>query len=483
MKYLLLLIFPTILIASQPEFNNYFNDQTMRIDYFHFGHANSDNVSIDKIYQYDKWAGNPNKLIDNFNNGAYYIKIYDYQSGQLIYSYGFDSYFKEYKTTRAGIEGKTKVYSETARIPFPKSKIYLSVEMRLRDLSLKEVFRTVIDPNDVSIIFMKKQKVNLLIDETHISGNCHDKLDILIVGEGYSKEETEKFKKDMQRFKDVLFKYQPYADYKDKINLRGIVEPMDESGVDEPRAGIFKNSSLSCTFNSLGSERYLLTEDNKSLQDIAYNLPFDALYIMVNSERYGGGGIYNFYCTFTADNQWFEYLFTHEFGHSFGGLADEYFTSSTAYEEFYPKGIEPVEPNITAHPEDLKWNEFISKGIEIPTPWNKKAFIDQGIVWGKKRMEMNDNIARLKKIAAPEKDIKEAEKEYVKLDRKNSEEVDALIRDNKYYGKVGAFEGAGYVAEGLYRPMIDCIMFSKGSKPFCKVCENAIIKRILHYVN
>jgi len=68
----------------------------------------------------------------------------------------------------------------------------------------------------------------------------------------------------------------------------------------------------------------LLTEDYCNLRDIAASVPYDAIYVMVNQPRYGGGGIYNLYCTFTADNPSSDYVFLHEFGHTFAGLADEY---------------------------------------------------------------------------------------------------------------------------------------------------------------
>jgi len=144
-----------------------------------------------------------------------------------------------------------------------------------------------------------------------------------------------------------------------------VYKPSEDSGVDEPGANIYRNTVMNCTFNSLGSDRYLLTEDNKAVRDLAAFVPYDALYIMVNHSRYGGGGIYNLYCTFTTGNQYKDFLFIHEFGHSFAGLADEYYTSSTAYNDFYPRGVEPVELNITAltDPQNVKWKNHLTPGI------------------------------------------------------------------------------------------------------------------------
>jgi hypothetical protein len=301
--------------------------------------------------------------------------------------------------------------------------------------------------------------------------------------EGYTNAEESKFQTDLERFAKSKFSQEHYKSYKDRFNDYGVFKASEESGVDEPDAGIFKNTVLSATFNSLGSERYLLTEDNKTLRDLAAQVPYDALYIMVNHKRYGGGGIYNWVCTFTADNQWSEYLFLHEFGHSFAGLADEYYTSDVAYNDFFKKTVEPVEPNITAllDKSNLKWKDKISPGIQIPTEWNKKEFDRLDYKWMEKRRGLNKKIAELKRNKADYKEIEAAEEEYNSSDREHAEFVNRFLRENKNYGSAGAFEGAGYSQFGLYRPMIDCIMFTKAQKNFCKVCEDAIIKVIKFY--
>jgi len=262
-----------------------------------------------------------------------------------------------------------------------------------------------------------------------------------------------------------------------------VFKPSEESGTDLPGADIFVDTVLNTSFWTLGSERYLMTEDNKSMRDLAAHVPYDAIYIQVNHPRYGGGGIYNQYCTYTTDNQFAKYLFVHEFGHSFTGLADEYFTSDVSYTDFYKPTVEPIEPNITAllDPESIKWKHLLSDGIEVPTPWNKKEFDEMSYEWLKERNRLNTYISELKRNREPESEIAASEEEYAVKDKKQSEIVDEYLQNNKYWNKLAAFEGAGYQATGLYRPMLDCIMFSKGDKPFCKVCEAAIENVIEHY--
>ena len=464
-------------------FNKYFEDATMRIDYFHIGDASSEIFTIDHIYKQGIWAGSRINLLDEFNNGAYYYKIYDEDSNTLIFSKGFDSYFKEYQTSQNAQEGIKRTYHESALIPFPKNKVRLSIQKRDDKNILNEIFTLVIDPQDISILKDIVSDKNVEITKSLYNGDPHSKVDVVIIAEGYTENEKEKYQNDLQKFTQILIKQEPYKSMKESFNVYGVFKASEESGTDEPRADIYKNTTLNSTFNSLGSERYLLTEDNKTLRDLAAHVPYDAIYIMVNHKRYGGGGIYNWSCTFTADNQFQEYLFIHEFGHSFAGLADEYYTSENAYTDFYKPTLEPVEPNVTAllDSNNIKWKEFLSDNIEIPTPWEKESFDEMDYAWQKLRREMNNKTAELKRNKASLELIEKAENDYAEFDKEHSLKVDKYLQSSKYYGKVGAFEGAGYLPKGLYRPMLDCIMFSKGDKPFCKVCEAAIIKVINHY--
>lgn len=483
-RFILAFILLATLINAQPNsFKDYFVDQTMRIDYFHVGDATSEVITLDQVYQYGVWAGSLTNLLDNFNNGAYYFKIYDVQSGKLIFSRGFDSYFKEYQTSDEAAKGIKRTYHESAIIPFPKNKINFVIEKRDKQNKLNEVYSTEIDPTNLYIIKDAVKDASVKVYKSHFSGDPHKKVDVAILGDGYSVKDIKKFKKDLERFTKIFFSLEPYKSNKDKFNIYGVLKPSEESGIDEPGANIYKSTSLGTRFYSLGSERYILTEENKIMRDVASHVPYDAIYIMCNTARYGGGGIYNFYCTFASDNQFSPYIFLHEFGHSFGGLADEYYTSDVAYNEFYPAGLEPVEPNITRllDKNNLKWKDVITKGIEIPTPWEKENYDEMDMEWQKERRELNKAIAELKRNRVPQKEINAKQNVYNSKDKLHSDEVDKYLQASKYWNKVGAFEGAGYSSKGMYRSMLDCIMFSKGTKPFCKVCEDHVKKVIHHF--
>jgi hypothetical protein len=469
-----------IVLAATPvhaAFDDYFTDRTLRIDYHHTGDATTELVSIDRVYVYGAWAGSLVNLVDDLNYGAYYHKIYDAASGELIYSRGFDSYFKEYQTSEPAADGVVKAFHESAIVPCPMQPVVFALEKRQKEGAMAEVFRTTVDPSDVMVVVDEAPDPEVEVRQSLDSGDPHVKADIAIIGEGYTADEKEKFWSDLERFTEVFFQSEPCKSYRDRFNVYGVLKPSAESGCDEPRHGSFKNTALSATFNSMGSERYLLTEDNRTLRDIARHVPYDALYIMVNHYRYGGGGIYNFFCVYTADNQWSEYLMVHEFGHSFFGLADEYYTSDTAYGDFYPQGYEPAEPNITAllDPDNVKWKDLLTPGIEIPTPWEKAEFDKQDLEWQKWRREQNDRIAEMRKRGAPEEDVKAQEALYDKRDREHAVKMYEYLQSSKYAGKVGAFEGAGYASTGLYRSSIDCIMFTKAQKSFCPVCARAMV--------
>jgi len=465
--------------CNSDPFEQYFTDETLRIDYIHAGDANSESVEIEKKYKYKGWAGSATYLIDSLNNGGYFYKVLDKSSGKIIYSKYFNSFFMEYKSTELGVQGVAKKYHETALIPFPKSAIEFSLAIRDEKGGLKEVFKTTIDP---SIVEQKVADPDVQVFTSLENGVASKKADILFVGEGYTIEESEKFQQDLERFTNTLFTTEPFKTNKEFFNVRGVFKPSVDSGVDEPLKEIDKNTSIGASFNVFDSARYLLTEDNKSLRDIAGHAPYDAIAIMVNHDRYGGGGIYNFYCVFTSDNDQSDFLLLHEFGHSFIGLGDEYYSSSTGYTDFHNLQDEPFEPNITAlkDPSNVKWKHLLSEGIEVPTAWEKKKYDSLEIELRNSSSQLEIHLAKLKKNGAKLSDIEQAKNDNYAKNETFRNWVDHQMEEGEFKGKVGVFEGAGYQSQGLYRPSINCIMF-KNYTDYCPVCQDAIKRTIDTY--
>jgi hypothetical protein len=480
---LLLIILHSLYSQNLIQFNDYFLDKTMRIDYYHIGDAKEEFITIDQIYQQGIWAGNPKNLIDRFNNGKYEIKVYNVASNRLIYSKGYATYFGEYTTTTPAIQGIKRTYHETVLIPYPKKPVLLVFERRNKQNILEPLFKTEIDPGDYHIN-NENTDAGDQVYEALKNGDPHTKVDLAWLAEGYTAQEFDKFKKDVDRFMTALFEVEPYDRLKDKFNIYGVFRPSAESGVDQPREGIYKETIVNSSFNALDLDRYLLTEDNKSLHDIAAAVPYDAIVIMVNSKRYGGGGIYNFYALSTVDNQLSENVFIHEFGHSFAGLGDEYYTSDVAYNDFYPKGVEPTDPNITAllDPDNIKWKDLLSPGISIPTDWGKDEIEALQAELQKNRKAMREQLAQLEKSGASKSKIEKIKTNSKKKSDEINKKIDQVREKYSYLNdKVGAFEGAGYSAKGLYRPMMNCIMFGNRERKFCKVCQRAIERMIEFY--
>lgn len=472
----------SFLTAEQPQFEKYFVDTTLRIDYNIIGNSETETIILDKLSKTGIWSGNPDRLLDKFNNGEYYYQVYDALTNEIIYSRGFDNYFREYQTTKPAAEGQKKVFQETALIPLPKNPVIFVVARRDDNNILKPIFEKQIDPADYHII--DQQIPDNYLYKVHVSGDPHKKVDLLFIGDGYTDKEKRAFKKDLDRYVEYLFDTEPFGKNSEKFNIYGIMPESMERGVDQPRRKDYKKTAIEATFNSLESPRYLLTENIWELHDIASQTPYDAICIMVNSERYGGGGIYNYYCTFTADNDRSDFTFLHELGHSFGGLADEYYSSSVAYSNFYPKDIEPTEPNITAliDPNRLKWKDQLSEGIEIPTDWNKAEYDSMSILLSELRSERNHELSRLKQNQASQEKIDSVRNDYKTRINRLDKKLKDFILNHPLKDKIGVFEGAGYESEGIYRPTVNSIMKEFiGDRAFNKVCEKALSEIIEHY--
>jgi len=463
-------------------FDRHFEDATLRIDFHHTGNGVEEHVSIDRLYRQGRWAGSRFRLVDPFSYGSYVVEARDAGSDTLLYSKGFDSFFGEYRTTAAAASGTLRTYHESVLLPFPKRLVTVNLISRHRDGTSAKLLEIEVDPSSIDISG-EPPSANVLVIESHIGGSPSSVLDIAILGEGYTKSGVAVFKADLAKATDVLLGQAPFASQRDRISVRGVLAVSADSGCDEPTRGAYRDTALGVSFNSLGSERYLLTEDNRSLRDIAANVPYDALIIMVNHDRYGGGGIYNLFSTFTAHSRWSDYLLLHEFGHSFAGLADEYYSSSVAYNNFYPRGHEPVEPNITAllDPENLKWEDHIEEGTEVPTPWEKEGYDLESTAYQKARTNLNEAIAEAARTGMPEERIVELREKEERHAAAHAEWAQQYLANSRWAGRVGAFEGAGYSSTGLYRPMLDCLMFSRRVQPFCHVCERAVESMILRY--
>lgn len=466
MRALSLLLLLLVVPARQPAapFETRFSGETMRVDYFHTGGPRGETFALDQVVNDGPWAGSRTILTDDTNLGPYRFDVRD-ASGRVVYSRGFASIYGEWETTAEAKETH-RTFHESLRFPWPKEPVNVTVSRRQKSNDFAPVWTAAIDP--------ASRFVNRAAIEAHAgkvvpileSGSPSQKVDLLIISEGYTAAEMPKFQGDAKRLLDALFAEEPFTSRRSDFNVRTLELPSAAHGVNRPNAGVFRRTPLGTQYNIFDSERYLLTLDNRALRDAASAAPYEFIEILANERTYGGGGIFNDHATASVDSAFSPYVFVHEFAHHFAALADEYYTSDVSYETGVADRPEPWEPNITAlkDPSALKWRDLVTPGTPIPTPWPKAEFEAHSRAIQERRRE-------IRKRNAPEEEMDALFREQQAFDQK-------LLAGAQYGKAVGAFEGAGYEAKGLYRPQADCIMFTRDPVGFCQVCRRAIARII-----
>lgn len=460
----------SLLTAAPLDFEDVFTGATMRFDYFHSGTATEEHISQDSFRLEEEWPGSRTKLLDDTNLGKYLFQLVDLDTHRVLYSRGFASIYGEWETTGEARSGVWRTFHESQRFPETRRRSQVVLKKRSADGSFREIYSGIFDPKsrfvDRSPILRQGQGGTVFEN-----GPAAGKVDLLILGDGYGSHEQAKLESDVRRLMKALFETEPFASLRGKFNVRWIGVPSQESGVTDPRAGIWRRTPLGLSYNAFDSERYVLTYANRNLREIAAQAPYDALILLANSQKYGGGGIFNLWTTAAADSGQAAYLVVHELGHSFAGLADEYYTSQVSYENFNPAGVEPWEPNITAllNPEDLKWKPLVKDSTPIPTPWNQERYDELSLAYQKERSELRAAGASEQRMEALFAEVKAA--------------TQPLLEGETYFGEVGAFEGAGYQAKGLYRSSVDCIMFTRNPRDFCPVCSGGVERVVRLYAD
>ncbi len=437
---------------------------TMRVDYFHSGNQATEMFSLDQVViEPLPWTGNMAQPIDKTLRGKYLFEII--ADGKTAWSRSFSSIYGEWETT-AEARQINRSYHESVRFPAQTEPFELVMKKRGPGNVFEEIWRIELDPEDV-LVHRESAMFRDQVVAIHESGDPATKVDLLLMGDGYTAAEHDAFITKAKELTRILFSTSPFKERASDFNIWAVAPAAAQSGVSRPSTGTFRDSPIGATYDAFRSERYILTFDNKAMRRIASSAPYDFIEILTNTEVYGGGGIYGLFSTAAANSEWAPYLFVHEFGHHFAGLADEYYTSSVAYEA--PAEItEPYEPNVTAllDPDDLKWKHLMTPNTPLPTPWPKARYEEHSIAYQERRREMR---------AA---NVSEAEMNA--LFRYTKEYVETLFEESGQNGIVGAFEGGNYQAEGYYRPEQNCLMFTR-SESFCAVCAEAIGKVIDEY--
>jgi hypothetical protein len=439
--------------------------RTFRVDYFHTGNATQEFFSLERlVVEPLPWPGHPARAVDETNLGKYLFEVRDLKTNRLVYSRGFASIFGEWETTSEAATSY-RTFSESLRFPSPDGPVQVVLKKRDPSNAFRELWTLRVDPKDPFVDTAAPPSPGPLIKLLE-NGPSQDKVDFLILGDGYTEAERGKFEKDARRMLDTLFSFSPFKERKGDFNVWGLVPPAATSGISRPSTGIHRRPPLGSTYDVFGAERYVLTFDNRALRDAASFAPYEFIEILTNSNTYGGGGIFNLFSTVAADSFWAPYVFVHEFGHHFAALADEYYTSDPVYGPTTGDRVEPWERNVTAlkDPAQLKWKDLVAPSTPLPTPWNQPAYDAHALQVQQRRQ----------KIRAERKP--EAEMDALFVSQRDWEEK--FLGTQKVSGKVGAFEGANYEARGYYRPQTDCVMFTRDRVPFCAVCQRGITEVI-----
>ena len=404
--------------------------QTLRIDYIFSGTDKAQEISLDEMSVFDGWAGRRVNLDEAPLRGNGQISLADLETGKVIYRQGFSTLFQEWQTTEEATRVR-KSFENVFLVPMPTTPAVVKVELYDFRGGISASLAHVVAPKDILIRHLDPQPAphKYLLK----SGSVEDCIDVAIVAEGYTVEEMDKFYEQAQVAMDAILAHEPFGQYKDRFNFVAIALPSEDSGVSVPGEGEWKKTALGAHFNTFYMDRYLTTLRLRQMHDRLCGVPYEHIVILANTDTYGGGGIFNSYTLTTAGHPSFKPVVVHEFGHSFAGLADEYYYDDQFVEYYYPD-CEPWEQNITTLFDfESKWNDMLPKIIGIPT-------------------------------APVEDNVWKSFHEGVSMD-----------------SMVGVYEGAGYQSKGVYRPFPDCRMKTNAAESFCPVCQRAIARIIEFY--
>lgn len=405
------------------EFNKHFTDRTLRLDYIFSGNKTRQDISLAEMYSIPRWYGKRQRLADTPVEGNGQIMVRVHKSDSVIYKNSFSTLFQEWLSYDEA-KGPAKAFENVFLVPMPKDTVDITVELRdNRRRTMTEYTHTVV-PTDILIRHIGERSVTPYetLQQAADTSRC---IHIAFVAEGYTDNEMGTYINDAREAMEAIFSHEPFKSSRNRFNVVAVKSASAESGTSEPSKGIWKNTSLGSHFDTFYSDRYLTTLNLTTLHNRLAGTPYEHIIILVNTSEYGGGGILNSYVLSMAHHRLFKPVVVHEFGHSFGGLADEY-----AYDfeqiPMYPHDVEPWEPNITTlHNFHGKWEDMIAPGTPTPTPESSDA---------------------------------------------------ATIGT-----KIGLFEGAGYSLKGVYRGMQDCRMRTNENPEFCTICRNALQRLIDFY--
>lgn len=422
MKKHILFLLCLIAVASTRTqvFADHFADKTLRVDYIFNGNASGQAICLDGLSALPTWAGRKHHLAELPLQGNGQIVMRNAASGKTIYTTSFSSLFQEWLETDEA-RNVTKGFENTFLLPYPLQPVEIEITLLDPRRNVRASMKHIVHPNDVLI--EQKGNSHITPHKYLLHNDSPEKcIDVAILAEGYTLQEIQTFYEDADIACKSIFDHEPFKSMKKRFNVVAVASPSTDSGVSVPRLNEWKHTAFGSHFSTFYSDRYLTTSRVKAIHDALAGIPYEHIIILANTEEYGGGGIYNSYTLTTAHHPMFRPVVVHEFGHSFGGLADEYFYDNDVMTDTYPLDIEPWEQNISTQVDfAAKWKDMLSENTPVPTP-----------------AEVSENYP------------------------------------------TGVYEGGGYSAKGIFRPAENCRMRTNEYPAFCPVCQRAL-RRIIEF--
>lgn len=422
MKKHILFLLCLIAVASTRAqvFADHFADKTLRVDYIFNGNASGQAICLNGLSALPTWAGRKHHLAELPLQGNGQIIMRNAASGKTIYTTSFSSLFQEWLETDEA-RNVTKGFENTFLLPYPLQPVEIEITLLDPRRNVRASMKHIVHPNDVLI--EQKGNSHITPHKYLLHNDSPEKcIDVAILAEGYTLQEMQAFYEDADIACKSIFDHEPFKSMKKRFNVVAVASPSTDSGVSVPRLNEWKHTAFGSHFSTFYSDRYLTTSRVKAIHDALAGIPYEHIIILANTEEYGGGGIYNSYTLTTAHHPMFRPVVVHEFGHSFGGLADEYFYDNDVMTDTYPLDIEPWEQNISTQVDfAAKWKDMLSENTPVPTP-----------------AEVSENYP------------------------------------------TGVYEGGGYSAKGIFRPAENCRMRTNEYPAFCPVCQRAL-RRIIEF--
>lgn len=422
MKKHILFLLCLIAVASTRAqvFADHFADKTLRVDYIFNGNASGQAICLDGLSALPTWAGRKHHLAELPLQGNGQIVMRNAASGKTIYTTSFSSLFQEWLETDEA-RNVTKGFENTFLLPYPLQPVEIEITLLDPRRNVRASMKHIVHPNDVLI--EQKGNSHITPHKYLLHNDSPEKcINVAILAEGYTLQEIQTFYEDADIACKSIFDHEPFKSMKKRFNVVAVASPSTDSGVSVPRLNEWKHTAFGSHFSTFYSDRYLTTSRVKAIHDALAGIPYEHIIILANTEEYGGGGIYNSYTLTTAHHPMFRPVVVHEFGHSFGGLADEYFYDNDVMTDTYPLDIEPWEQNISTQVDfAAKWKDMLSENTPVPTP-----------------AEVSENYP------------------------------------------TGVYEGGGYSAKGIFRPAENCRMRTNEYPAFCPVCQRAL-RRIIEF--